>query len=374
MILRSIITLLMFCSLTVHAANNNIKLQNNHPDRYVVVKGDTLWGISAKFLKDPWQWPHVWKMNKSEISNPHLIYPGDVIVLTMVNGKPELTLLKETITLSPDVRVEPLDKEAIPSISPQTIGPFLNRPLVIEKNGLNDAPVIIAGSDSRVVLSHGNKIYIDQVNQDASLQWHIYRLGNPIIDPDNKANLGTEATYLGDAKLLKFGAPATAEITRAKEEIFIGDKLIQARDDIQTNLIPHAPDSKITGKIISIYGGIAETGSNSVVAINRGKSDGLEEGHVLSINHVGRYVNRNPNDKSSAEKSVQRELSSIDNKIATVKSDNKNNPANDQKLIKLPNERVGLLMVFRTFERVSYALVMQASEPITNADIVETPE
>jgi hypothetical protein len=374
MILRPIITLLMFCCLTAHGANNNIELQNNHPDRYVVVKGDTLWGISAKFLKDPWQWPHIWKMNKAEISNPHLIYPGDVIVLTMVNGKPQLTLLKETITLSPDVRIEPLDKEAIPSISPQTIGPFLNRPLVIEKNDLNDAPVIIAGSDNRVVLSHGNKIYIDQVNQEANLHWHIYRPGNPIIDPDSKATLGTEANYLGDAKVLKLGAPATAEIIRAKEEIFVGDRLVLAKDDIQTNLTPHAPDSKITGKIISIYGGIAETGSNSVVAINLGKKEGIEEGHVLSINHVGRYVSRNPKDKSSDEKVKQREMSSTDNKVATLKSDNKNNPANDPKLIKLPNERVGLLMVFRVFERVSYALIMQASESITNADLVQTPE
>ncbi len=374
MILRLIITLLLFCCLTAHAANSNIELQNNHPDRYVVIKGDTLWGISAKFLKDPWQWPHVWKMNKAEISNPHLIYPGDVIVLTMFDGKPQLTLLKETITLSPDVRIEPLDKEAIPSISPQTIGPFLNKPLVIEKNGFNDAPVIIAGSDSRVILSHGNKIYIDQINQDANLHWYIYRLSNPIIDPDSKATLGTEATYLGDAKLLKLGAPATAEITRAKEEIFIGDKLIEAKDDIQANLIPHAPDNKITGKIISIYGGLAETGSNSVVAINRGKSDGLEEGHVLSINHTGRYVSRNPKDRSSEEKFKLRESSSADNKATAVKLDGKNNPANDPKLIKLPNERVGLLMVFRTFERVSYALVMQASEPITRSDLVETPE
>jgi hypothetical protein len=374
MILRPIITLLMFCCLTAHAANNNIELQNNHPDRYVVVKGDTLWGISAKFLKDPWQWPHIWKMNKAEISNPHLIYPGDVIVLTMVNGKPQLTLLKETITLSPDVRIEPLDKEAIPSISPQTIGPFLNRPLVIEKNDLNNAPVIIAGSDNRVVLSHGNKIYIDQVNQDANLHWHIYRPGNPIIDPDSKVTLGTEANYLGDAKVLKLGAPATAEITRAKEEIFVGDRLVLAKDDIQTNLSPHGPDSKITGKIISIYGGIAETGSNSVVVINLGKKEGIEEGHVLSINHVGRYVSRNPKDKSSDEKVKQREMSSTDNKVATLKSDNKNNPANDPKLIKLPNERVGLLMVFRVFERVSYALIMQASESITNADLVQTPE
>jgi hypothetical protein len=374
MIYRPIITLLMFCCLSAQAANSNITLQNNHPDRHVVVKGDTLWGISAKFLKDPWQWPKVWKMNQADIRNPHLIYPGDVIVLTMVNGKPEFRLLKETITLSPNVRLEPLEQEAIPSISPQSIEPFLNKPLVIEESEFTAAPVIIAGSDTRSVLSHGSKIYIDQLNQEANLHWHIYRLGNRIIDPETKANLGTEASYLGDAKILKLGNPVTAEITRAKEEIFVGDKLIQARDKIQTNLSPHAPDAKISGRIISIYGGLAETGSNHVVSINLGKKDGLEEGHVLSINHIGRYVSRNPKDKNLEDPYTFKDFSVSDKKTVAEKVDSKNNPANNPKLIKLPNERVGLLMVFRTFERVSYALVMQASEPISNADLVETPE
>lgn len=173
---------------------------------------------------------------------------------------------------------------------------------------------------------------------------------------------------------MKYGAPSTAEITRAKEEIFVGDKLVLANDDLQTNLTPHAPDSNISGKIISIYGGLAETGSNSVVAINRGKNDGVEEGHVLSINHIGRYVSRNAKEKYLDDKFSFKELPSPDKKTVPDKSDSKNNPANNPKLIKLPNERVGLLMVFRTFERVSYALVMQASEPISNADLVETPE
>ena len=353
MILRPIITLLMFCCLSAHATNNNIELQNNHPERYAVVKGDTLWGISAKFLKDPWQWPKVWKMNKAEISNPHLIYPGDLIILDTSSGTPQLRLLKESTNLSPDVRVEPLNKEAIPSIAPQVIAPFLNRPLVIENNGLDDAPTIIASNEERVVLSHGSKIYIDQVDKEHSLHWHIYRAGKAIVDPDTKAILGTEAHYLGDAKILKFGAPASAEITRAKEEIFTTDKLIEAQDEIQPSLIPRAPETKVSGKVLSIYGGLEEAGSNSIVAINLGKSDGIEEGHVLSINHIGRYVNRNPKDK----------------KITSEKIEEKNT-----KLVKLPNERTGLVMIFRTFERVSYGLIMQASEPISKADLVETPE
>jgi hypothetical protein len=360
--------------LTAHAANNNIQLQNNHPDRYVVAKGDTLWGISAKFLKDPWQWPQIWEMNKNEIKNPHWIYPGDVVVLDLSSGKPQIRVLRETINLSPEARVEPLDKEAIPTISPQIISPFLNKPLVIENKDLDDAPTIIAGSDSRVVLSHGNKVYIDKINEDQGLHWYIYREGNPIIDPDTKAILGTEANYLGDLKVIKYGEPASAEISRAKEEIFTNDKLVEAKDELETNLIPHAPETIMTGKILSIYGGLAETGNNSIVTINLGKNDGIEPGHVFSINHIGRYVSRNPKDKKLEEKFKLKELVSPDKKPVAENVDPKNNPANNPKLIKLPNERVGLLMVFRTFERVSYALVMQASEPLTNADLVETPE
>lgn len=374
MILRSIITLLMFCCLSAHATNNNIELQNNHPDRHVVVKGDTLWGISAKFLKDPWQWPNVWALNKANIKDPHWIYPGDVVVLDIVNGQPQLRLLRETFTLSPDVRIESLDKEAIPAIAPQAIAPFLNKPLVIEEKGLDDSPSIIAGHDSRVVLSHGNKIYIDQINETQGLHWYIYRVGKPIIDPDTKAVLGTEARYLGDAKVLKYGGPATAEITRAKEEIFISDKLIEAQEDVQTNLTPHAPETKISGKILSIDGGLVETGNNAIVTINLGKIDGVEEGHVLSINHVGRYISRNPANKKLEDKFKLKELSTPDIKTTSEKKDPKNNLANNPKLIKLPNERVGLLMIFRTFDRVSYALVMQASEPVTNVDLVETPD
>src|SRR5690349_4777792 len=148
---KYIITLLSLCCLALPAAADDLQLQENHPDRYVVVKGDTLWGISGKFLKDPWKWPKIWKMNRQQIKNPHWIYPGDVIVLDTSSGQPQLRLLRETVTLQPGIREEPLEKAPIPTIAPNVISPFLSQPLVIENDELNGAPTIIAGQENRVV-------------------------------------------------------------------------------------------------------------------------------------------------------------------------------------------------------------------------------
>jgi hypothetical protein len=374
---RYIITPLLLCCLIAHAAADDIQLQKNHPDRHVVVKGDTLWGISGKFLKNPWQWPKIWNMNRAQIKNPHWIYPGDVIVLDMSSGQPQLRLLSETVTLRPGIRVEALDKAAIPSISPDIIAPFLTQPLVIEQDELKDAPSIIAGPDNRVVLAPGTKIYINRINNGDGLLWHIYRPGKALIDPDTKASLGTEAIYLGDAEISKYGAPATGQVISAKEEIFAKDNLVAASDTIPASFIPHAPDSEISGRVLSIYGGLAETGSNSIVTINRGVNDGVEVGHVFAINRAGKLV-QNPNaPKSKGFWAKFRETRSesklrFDDGSKTTKEP-KTEDADNTKFIKLPDERVGLLMVFRTFKQVSYALVMQASEPINVSDVIETP-
>lgn len=353
---RYIITPLLLCCLALPAAADDVQLQANHPDRYVVVKGDTLWGISAKFLKDPWQWPKVWRMNREQIKNPHRIYPGDVVVLDMSSGSPELRLLHETVTLQPGIREEKLEAEAIPTIAPNIIEPFLSQPLVIEPNQLNDAPTILAGPDNRVALSPGVKIYVNKIEEGDGLLWHIYRPGKGLVDPDTQELLGIEALYLGDARITKYGEPASAEILRAKQEIFAPDKLVAAEETLQTSYVPRAPDADIHGRIMSIYGGVAEAGRSAIVAINKGSIDGLEQGHVLAINRYGRYIN-GPQTKRLKKFSYAEEKSK---KI-------------DPTLIKLPDERIGLLMVFRTFDRVSYALIMQASEPVNVLDIVQTP-
>ena len=379
---KYIITPLLFCCLASYAvAANDVQLQPGHPDRYVVVKGDTLWGISGKFLKDPWKWPEVWNMNREQIKNPHLIYPGDVVVLDTSSGDPRLSLLRETVTLQPDVIVEPLEKEAVPTISPNIIEPFLSRPLVIEKNELENAPAIIAGPDNRVALSPGTRIYVDQIDDGNGQLWHIYRPNKALVDPITQELLGIEALYLGDARVSRYGEPATAEIVRAKEEIFVQDKLVAAPDSIQTSFVPHAPTQEIDGRIMSIYGGVAEAGAKTIVSINKGALDGLEQGHVLSINRAGQWVSKNPKNKLTEEKFRMKEFKYKDvdpleaepAKEDKKEYDPKTDPANNPNLVKLPDERIGLLMIFRTFDRVSYGLIMQASEPVNTLDIVQTP-
>ena len=379
---RSFCCLALLCCLALPAAAEDVQLQENHPDRYVVVKGDTLWGISGKFLKDPWQWPKVWKMNRDQIKNPHLIYPGDVIALDMSSGSPELRLLRETVTLEPNVREEALEKAAVPTISPYIIAPFLSQPLVIENGVLNgDAPSIIGGQENRVVLSPGVKIYVDKVDEEKGAFWQVYRNGKELVDPITKEVLGTEAIYLGDANVTKYGEPASAEIVRAKEEIFKGDKLVAAPEESTASFIPRAPEEQIAGQILSIYSGVAEAGANAIVTLNRGSSGGLEVGHVLAIYREGKII-RNPNTAKDKQPHRWEKIKNPPHRWGEPSNNNSSAPDKkpeetvaelDPALMKLPNERVGLLMIFRTFDRVSYGLVMQASEPINVSDLVQTP-
>ena len=353
---KRIITLLVLACLSFNVNADEIQLQKNHPERHVVVKGDTLWGISGRFLKDPWQWPKVWRMNREQIKNPHLIYPGDVVFLDMSSGSPQLKLLRETVTLQPGVRVEPLEKEAIFSIAPNVIEPFLRQPLLIENGALDTAPRIIAAQDNRVVLSPGTRVYVNEIAEGSVAYWNIYRPGEVLRDPDTNTVLGTEAIYLGDVDIARFGEPATGDIVRAKEEIFTKDRLVSAPDEFKDSFVPHAPDSMIAGRIMRIYGGVGEGGPNSIVSINRGKNDGLEEGHVLAISRYGRIIKDSEYKKTAAEEDSGKSKSGL-------------KPGQ----VKLPDERVGLLMIFRTFNRVSYGLVMNATGSIYTSDSVQTP-
>jgi hypothetical protein len=368
---KRIITLVALACLSFNTYAEDIQLQKNHPERYTVVKGDTLWGISGKFLKDPWQWPKVWKMNRAEIKNPHLIYPGDVVALDTSSGSPQLRLLHETVTLQPGIREEPLAKEAIFTISPSVITPFLSQPLLIENGKLDNAPRIIAGPDNRVILSPGNRAYVDNIKEGAGNHWNIYRAGEQLTDPDTKEVLGTEAIYLGDINISRYGAPATGDIVRAKEEIFTKDRLVASPDNFQSSFVPHAPETQISGRIMRIYGGVAEGGPNTVVSINRGKKDGLEEGHVLSINRYGRVIN---DPEYQAPKSNQ--VAAEEKKLKELNFDEA--PQQTQVVlepgeVKLPDERVGLLMIFRTFDRISYGLIMNATDAVYTLDAVQTP-
>jgi hypothetical protein len=374
----------MFCCISFHINAEELMLKNNHPDRHVVVKGDTLWAISAKFLKDPWQWPKVWQLNRAQIKNPHLIYPGDVVFLDMSSGKPQLRLLRETITLQPGAIIEPLDKVAISTISLNVIAPFLSQPLLIEKDQLNNSPRIIAGQENRVVLSSGTRVYVSKIDEADGINWYVYRPGEDLIDPDTKELLGVEAKYLGDAKVIKFGKPASLDIVRAKEEISIKDRLVPASNAAETSFVPRAPDAAINGRIISIYGGVAEAGPGAIVSINRGTNDGIEVGHVLAITRHGLVI-KDPELQKTEETKAQSKLNEFNfevqhdaegKPIVNFNKDAANTNGSltlEPGMIKLLDERVGLLMIFRTFERVSYALIMQATLPINKLDAVQKP-
>lgn len=381
---KYIITPLLMCCLALPAAADVVQLQDGHPDRHVVVKGDTLWDIAGKFLKDPWQWPKVWRLNREQIKNPHLIYPGDVVVLDTSNGETRLRLLRETVTLEPGIREEPLEREPIPTIAPNVIAPFLSQPLVIEEGELAEAPTIIAGQENRVVLSPGVRIYVSKIDQDQGSLWNIYRPGEALIDPDTREPLGIEAIYLGDARIRKYGEPASADIVRAKEEIFTQDKLVAAPEVLQMNFVPRAPDTDVKGRIISVYGGVAEAGRSSIVALNRGAVDNLEEGHVLAIYREGAIMPR-PGSEKAKKKDPFKEYNYVNRPVVdapelddkpvdlTIEQPEDDATKLDPSLIKLPDERIGLMMVFRTFDQVAYALIMQASEPVHVLDIIQTP-
>lgn len=342
-----IIALLSSCTLfTAAVFADELQIKEDAPDRYVVVKGDTLWAISGRFLKSPWRWPEIWQLNKEEIKNPHWIYPGDVVILDRVNGTLRLGRTEKYRgrgfeKREPQTRVEPSANLAIPAISPADIGPFLSQPLVIEKDGLATAPRIIANEENRVVIGAGNRAYVVGLSADGPKQWHVFRPGKPLVDPDTKQILGYEAIYLGDARVLKTGDPSTIEVIKTAQEILRDDRLVAATSVDLANFVPHASPAGVHGRVISAYGGVAEVGRGAIITLNLGSRQGMELGHVLAINRAG--------------------------KVAAYRSGDQN------KEVKLPEERIGLALVFRIFDNVSYALVMKSDLSIQINDTVVTP-
>ncbi|MGQ0544668.1 MAG: LysM peptidoglycan-binding domain-containing protein [Betaproteobacteria bacterium] len=356
------ITLLVFFLLAgaVHgqAPTAPLTLKPDAPDRYVVVPGDTLWGISQRYTDSPWRWPELWGLNREQIRNPHLIYPGYVIVLDRARGTlsiggteavPPTTAAPApgAVKLGPRIRMESLAKQEIPSIPPALIEPFLTRPLVIEPGGLDKAPTIIATQADRVILASGNSAYVRGIGASTEESWYVYRQGGPLVDPDTNQTLAYEAIYLGTAQLTRPGDPATVVLTSAVQEVGAGDKLVAAGKPQPITYAPHAPDSQIRGRVISIYGSpgrVGEAGPQAIISINRGRVDKIEVGHVLALYNLG----------------------------GTVRDVSK--PANaPDALIRLPDERAGLAFVFRVFDRVSYALVMHVTRPVSPLDVVQTP-
>jgi hypothetical protein len=388
---KPIISLLVLGSfLSWNALAADVQVKEGAPDRYVVEKGDTLWGISGKFLNEPWRWPEIWQLNKDQIKDPHWIYPGDVVALDR-SGSPHLRLVKsqkyngrDVITVSPAARVEPHpETPAIPTISPADIGPFLSQPLVIEAGGLDQAPKIVASEENRVVIGAGNRAYVTGLREGGPLQWQVFRPGKAFIDPDTNQVLGYEAIYLGEAKVTRFGDPSTIELGRAVQEIHRGDRLVRLHEAELTNFVPHAPDKPLHGRIMTVYAGVAEAGPQSIVSINRGTLDGVERGQVLAIWRYGPEV---PVEAQQREEKPMRNLHQTqclrkDSKITYSEPydpDQAWGPCPEETpgqkgSVRLPDERYGLMLVFRTFDHVSYALVMQAGLSVHQGDVVTQP-
>ena len=338
-IIGFIIGLLLSCS---SLAAEPVNLNPAHPDRHVVVKGDTLWDISALFLRDPWLWPEVWYVNP-QIENPHLIYPGDEIILTYADGRPILSLQRGSghKKLSPSIRATPLDT-AIPTIPVDAIAQFLTRPYVLEEGQLEQAPYVVHFLDDHIVGGAGISFYARSIEEQQPIRYSVIRPGKPYKDPDTQEILGYEATFIGDADLQRTGDPAKLLIVSSDIEAVIGDRLIPSEDDDpMVNFQPSVPDTDIEGRIISVLNGVSQIGQYNVVVLNKGAQDGLKTGHVLEILQGGNQI---------------RDI--VAGRGATVT---------------LPLEEAGHLMIFRTFERVSFALIMHATKPLHVLDWVRPP-
>ena len=377
-------------------------LQEGAPDQYIVVPGDTLWGISGRFLKDPWKWPEVWRMNQEQLRNPHRIYPGDVIVLDRSGAELQLRLLRaddpaaaaaaaaapgaapaparDTVKLSPRTRAEPLADKAIPAIPPSVIEPFLSRPLVVGQDELDSAPRVLANQENRVAIGAGNVAYAQGLGYDKGDVWQVFRRGDALIDPDTDEILGYQATYLGEARVIRRGDPATIEITKSTQEIYAGDRLLPAAKERPTfSYVPRAPWKPVRGRIMSTYGSLGETGPLGIVALSKGSKDGLEVGHVLASyrsQSTLAYGTR------MAPLYGREGLSASDSPRAYYSEDltprdaplyERGRRITVEEAAKLPDERFGLVMVFRTFDRAAFGLVMQASRPVAINDLVTNP-
>lgn len=310
------------------------------PDRYVVKKGDTLWDIAAFFLNKPWLWPEIWHVNP-QIANPHLIYPGDEISLIYVDGRPRLALNRSReVKLGPQIRVQP-HGDAIPAIPLDAIDTFLSKTRVVEPGELEAAPYVVAGQEKSIIVGAGSDFYVRGEAGEDQAFWGVYRNGGNYVDPETGDILGVRAQDIGSGRLKARNEEIlTLHATRSVEEIRIGDRILPVEDrTIDTVFYPSAPPPDSDGVIMAVEGGIDSVGRFDVVAINRGEDQGLRIGNTFAIYKVGEQVR----DRIGGD------------------------------VVKLPPERAGLLLVFRTFERMSFGLVMEANRPLKVGDLVREP-
>lgn len=323
-----------------------LDLKPDAPQQYTVKKGDTLWGISQFFTDDPWQWPEIW-FNNPQIENPHLIFPGDIIGLVDINGQTMLTVKRRgadngTVRMQPSARVESIDS-AIPAIPQDAIRGFLRHHQVTTKKALDSAPRIIAGREGRVMMGMGDKVYATgDFGEKLAASYGVYRRGVAYYDPKTRELLGLEAQEIGRAKVVADGDEVvTLELTSSNQQVAAGDLLLRhGNNRLIANYHPKAPSAQVDGTILAVSGGVSQIGQYDVVVLNRGSREGLEEGAVLAVNQLGAIVN----DRAAGKK------------------------------VRLPNERAGTLMVFKTYEKMSYGLIMSATNAIRVGDAFTNPD
>ena len=344
-------------------------LAPNAPASYTIKRGDTLWSIATLYLKSPWRWPELWGMNRSQIRNPHLIYPGQTLELVRTaDGRAQLVLAGSKApaapppaapaTEQPSVPTEKLSPRAreigsqstaaIPSIPNNQIEPFLSRPNIVAADELNKYAHIVSTQQDRLYLGAGDEAYARGINladHEGTQSYHVFRPATALYDPDDvdhKSPIAYEAKYLGTARLIKSGPVASLTVTESKQEIGVGDRLVPIEHQELINYVPHRPDKNIEGRIVAVYGGVMAVGAGDIVTINRGRKDGLELGDVLGVLRNGETV--------------------VD----------RTSPGKER--VKLPDENIGNLFVFRVFENISYALLVAASGPIAVGDRFNQPE
>ncbi|MBT8140481.1 MAG: LysM peptidoglycan-binding domain-containing protein [Gammaproteobacteria bacterium] len=331
--------LVVLAALIAWPSQAQVQLRDNYPSSYTVKRGDTLWDISGMYLRDPWLWPEIWQVNP-QINNPHLIYPGDLLTLVYVDGKPRLVLNRGTMKLSPNMRTSPLGS-AISAIPADVLNGFLSRSRVLDKETLELAPYVVAGSDHRLVSGAGDRIYGRGDFDPATRFYGIYRPGQVFRDPVTREKLGMQAHEIGTGQIIaEDDQVATVVLNYSNEEVRNSDRFLpMANEEVPSTFYPKPPESDINGHIIAVEAGVANVGRFDVVTINRGEREGLQVGDVLGVDRAGELV-KDPVKRGS---------------------------------VQLPSERAGLMMVFKVFEKVSYGLILEAERPLSVMDEVSNP-
>jgi len=322
------------------AQADELRLKPGHPETHVVVKGDTLWDISSMFLEDPWLWPRLWQLNP-QIDNPHLIYPGDVLRLAWVDGEPRLMVERNRdVRLGPGVRSEPLDR-AIPTLPLEAINAFLSRSRVVSPEQLEQAPYVLSGREGHLITGAGDEVFARGRFDEALSSYGIHRRGEVLRDPETSELLGIQALDIGTARLQeRQGEVATLMLNRTTEEVRRGDRLLPEEvRRIDAHFTLGVPEPGVEGQLLTVANGVTQIGQLDVVTVNRGEREGLQPGHLLAVFRSGELV----------EDPVTSEM------------------------LRMPDFRAGLLMVFRTFEKVSYGLILKAERPLQIGDRVRNP-